>query len=120
MAESNGSTQARIEDFVATHRNDALGDVATRRLHENDRVRIWEMNLAPGEASELHHHQLDYLVVQLEGDRVAGVPPPDSGGSIVYASVEPGRAAFVRRGGREWAFNIGTQRYREILIELKD
>ena len=44
MTESNGSTQARIEDFVATHRNDALGDVATRRLHENDRVRIWEMN----------------------------------------------------------------------------
>ena len=25
-----------------------LGDVATRLLLENDRVRIWEMDLAPG------------------------------------------------------------------------
>ena len=31
-----------------------FGDIATKLLFENDRVRIWEMRLAPGEKSALH------------------------------------------------------------------
>jgi len=57
-----------------------LGGVGTKVLMENDRVRIWEMRLAPGQDSEVHRHDLDYVLVQIDGDRIAGVPEPDSEG----------------------------------------
>ena len=33
-----------------------LGNVATKLLFENEIVRVWEMNLAPGERSDRHRH----------------------------------------------------------------
>ena len=99
-----------------------LGNVATRLLLENDRVRIWEMDLAPGARSATHRHEVDYVLVQIEGDRIAAMPEPDSGGAYteyIEADVVPGKARYIRRGGIETAINIGRRRYREILIELK-
>ena len=99
-----------------------LGDVATRVLFENDRVRIWDMDLEPGARSAIHKHDLDYILVQIEGDRIAGVPEPDTGGAFrdyVEGTVEPGQFRFIARGGIETAVNVGQRRYREILIELK-
>ena len=100
-----------------------LGGIATRLLMENDRVKIWEMDLAPGEESAVHEHTMDYILVLLEGDRIAGVPEPDSAGpynEYIEAEVEPGNYYFIERGGIETARNIGQKRYREIAIELKD
>jgi hypothetical protein len=99
-----------------------LGDVATRLLFENDRVRVWEMELAPGERSATHRHDLDYVLVQLEGDRIAADFEPDTASAHrghVEAAVELGTTRFFARGGIETAVNVGTRRYREILIELK-
>jgi len=100
-----------------------LGDVATKLLFENERVRIWEMRLGPGKEGDVHRHDLDYVLVQIEGDRMAVVPEPDSGGSYrnyLEADVFPGNTIFIERGGIEKAKNVGTRPYREILIELKD
>lgn len=97
-----------------------LGDVATRPLFENDRVGVWEMDLVPGERSATH--DLDYVLVQLEGDRIAADFEPDTAGAHqghVEGTVEPGKTRFIARGGIETAVNVGTRRYREILIELK-
>ena len=99
--------------------DEKCGDVATKMLYENDRVRIWEMNLAPGRACDFHKHDLDYVIVQLAGDRVVGVPKPESGQDVLDGSVKAGRARFVPKGGEEWALNVGNERYREILIEIK-
>jgi hypothetical protein len=99
-----------------------LGNVATRLLYENERVRIWEMDLAPGARSATHRHDLDYLLVQIEGDRIAAEPEPDSGGAYrdyIEADVVPGKVRYISRGGIETAVNVGTRRYREILVELK-
>ena len=99
-----------------------LGNVATRLLFENERVRIWEMDLAPGARSATHRHTLDYVLVQIEGDRIAAVPEPDTAGAYreyIEAEVVPGRARYIARGGIETAANVGQRRYREILIELK-
>jgi predicted metal-dependent enzyme (double-stranded beta helix superfamily) len=99
-----------------------LGDVATKVLYENDRVRIWEMDLAPGERSAIHRHDLDYVIIQLEGDRIAAEPEPDTQGKYreyFQAPVVPGKSIFVARGGIETAVNVGERRYREILVELK-
>ena len=101
-----------------------LGDVATRKVFENERVRVWEMDLAPGASSDVHEHELDYVLVQLEGDKIAGIFEPDTHGSYPPGTVEgdvaPGAAIYIEKGGIEYAKNTGTQRYREILIELKD
>ena len=48
-----------------------LGDVATKLLFENERVKIWEMRLAPGEEGPLHRHERDHILVQIDGDRMA-------------------------------------------------
>ena len=99
-----------------------LGNVGTKLLLENDRVRVWELDLAPGEKSDVHRHDLDYLLVQIEGDRIAAVPEPDTRGrytDYIEAQAMPGTVSYLTRGGIETAVNVGTRRYREILIELK-
>ena len=99
-----------------------LGNVATRILLENDRVRIWELDLAPGAESSTHRHDHDYVLVQIEGDRIAARFEPDTAGpykDYVEGTVEPGKTRFIARGGIETAINVGARRYREILIELK-
>jgi hypothetical protein len=81
------------------------------------------MDLPPGGKSAVHRHDHDYILVQLEGDRIAGDPEPDSVGpynEYVEADVVPGNAIYIERGGIETAVNTGERRYREILIELKE
>jgi hypothetical protein len=100
-----------------------LGDVASRMLFENDRVRVWEMRLEPGEDSAVHRHDLDYLLVQIDGDRIAGIPEPDTAGQYkdyIEGRVQPGNVVYIDRGGIETARNTGDKPYYEILIELKD
>jgi len=101
-----------------------LGDVATRMLFENDRVRVWEMDLAPGASSDVHEHTVDYLLIQLEGDKIAGIFEADTKGpyppGIVEGEVTPGNAIYIEKGGIETAKNTGSRRYREILVELKE
>jgi hypothetical protein len=100
-----------------------MGDVATKVLFENDRVRIWEMRLAPGEASPVHRHDLDYVLVQIDGDTIKGVFEPESAGEYhgeVEAEVVPGQFIYLEKGGVETAVNSGTKPYYEILVELKD
>lgn len=46
------------EDF---ERNEYNGNVGTKLLHENDRVRVWEIRLEPGERLPAHRHVLDYF-----------------------------------------------------------
>jgi Auxin binding protein len=110
-----------MEDMSQPERQ--LGDVADRVVYENDRVRVWEMHLAPGERSAIHRHDLDYVLVFLAGDRIRVEPEPDSGGSyrdVAEFDVPIGKAFFVERGGIETAINAGKDHYRELLIELKD
>ena len=101
-----------------------LGDVATTMLFENDRVRVWELSLPPGASSDAHEHTLDYLLVQLEGDKITGDFEPDTHGAyppgLVEGDVAPGNVFYTEKGGIETARNTGKKPYREILIELKD
>ncbi|TMA30486.1 MAG: hypothetical protein E6J87_18025 [Deltaproteobacteria bacterium] len=76
-----------------------LGDVATKLLFENERVKIWEMRLAPGEQGPLHQQPYD---------------------RYLEADVVPGQYFYIPRGGVEVARNVGKQAYYELLIELKD
>ncbi|HEU4430349.1 MAG TPA: cupin domain-containing protein [Myxococcota bacterium] len=93
-----------------------LGDVANRLLFENELVRVWEMNLAPGERSDRHRHELPYLLCVLEGSRVDAEV---EGRGRVEIPVQPGSVFFVPAGATETAINRSPDRFREILIELK-
>ena len=102
---------------------EALGDVATKLLFENERVKIWEMRLAPGEEGPLHEHHHDHILVQIGGDRMAVVPDPSTKSpysEYLEADVVPGQYFYIPRGGVEVARNVGKQPYYELLIELKD
>jgi hypothetical protein len=101
----------------------ALGDVGTRVVFENDQVRVWTLELAPGEASAPHRHDLDHLLIQVQGDRVAVEPEPDTEGPYkehFEGEVVPGYVLHVDRGGVETARNVGEQPYLEIIVELKE
>ena len=36
-------------------------NIGTRVIAEHDRVKLWELKLDPGEASEWHAHENDYI-----------------------------------------------------------
>ncbi|TMA24797.1 MAG: cupin domain-containing protein [Deltaproteobacteria bacterium] len=93
-----------------------LGNVANKLLFENELVRVWEMDLAPGERSDLHRHDLPYLLCVLEGSRVDA---EIEGSGRVELPVQPGSVFFVPPGATETAINPSGERFREILIELK-
>jgi hypothetical protein len=100
-----------------------LGGVGTKLLFENDRVKVWEMALEPGEESAVHRHELDYVMVQVDGDRMAGVSEPDSEGpypGYIEGDVAPGNVLSAKRGGIETARNVGKKAFYEIIVELKD
>jgi hypothetical protein len=100
-----------------------LGGVGTKLLFENDRVKVWEMRLEPGGESAIHRHELDYLMIQIEGDRMAGVPEADSKGpypDYVEGDIAPGNVLYSTRGGVETARNVGRTPFYEIIVELKD
>ena len=93
-----------------------LGNVANHLLFENERVRVWRMELAPGEASDFHEHTLPYLLCIVEGE---SIDADFEDGRTLHLPVEPGKVFFVPAGARETAVNRSTVRFREILIELK-
>ena len=100
-----------------------LGDVGTRVVYEDEHVRVWQLRLAPGEDSAIHRHELDHLLIQVAGDRIAVIPEPDSEGpyrDYLEADVVPGAIVHVGRGGVETARNVGRRNYLEVIVELKD
>lgn len=113
--------KARLDRFRDEHAGDKLGKVAGRILLEDEKIRIWEMILEPGQASDLHEHTLDYYLVIMDGDEVAGVTPKGSPvDSFVGLVPKEGNTVAIPKGGVEWAWNVGKKTYREILIELKN
>jgi hypothetical protein len=62
-----------------------------------------------------------YILVILEGDRIAAIPEPDTGGDhaeYFEAEVQTPMVVELKKGGIETAKNIGEQRYYELLIEI--
>ena len=94
-----------------------LGDVATRVLFENPKVKIWELDLEPGQSSHWHRHTMDYITVTLQGSHMRVELDDDTS---YETDPQPGQWRFAEMQGPHKAANIGATRYRNILIELKD
>lgn len=52
---------------AAADRGIRLGKVGDRIVLENEYVRVWEVNLQPGETIDFHIHYHPYLVISLGG-----------------------------------------------------
>ena len=96
--------------------SEPLGAIATKVLFENERVKIWTLIVEPGEKSDWHLHQLDYIVVNLEADKVTRELED---GTLELSSPPLGQATFHGEHTVHRVVNNSSGRYRNILIELK-
>lgn len=104
---------------------DKIHQVGDRIVYEDERVRVWELTLEPGAESHVHQHLNDYLMICIEGDRIAaeassGQSNPYGGaiGNFVDIPTQPGHVVFVEGGVTENAINSGKQRYRNLIVEI--
>ena len=71
------------EEFEADQLN---GRIGTRLLSETDRVRVWEIRLAPGERIGFHRHVLDYFWTAITPGRARSHTEDGSVVESVYAA----------------------------------
>ena len=93
--------------------------IGTKLLFENDRVRVWDLRLAPGQSTGLHRHTSDYLYVvigdgKLQARSQDGEPRP-------AMEMKDGEVRFREIHGEDVheAFNAGETPWRNIIVELK-
>jgi hypothetical protein len=93
-----------------------MTQIATRSLFENQDVRVWEMDVAPGDTFGLHHHSNDY-VLYITGGADLRVDDKNFG---PYDFVGHERSVFyIKAGGTESFRNVSATPFREALIEIK-
>lgn len=96
--------------------------VGTRLLFENDRVRVWDLALAPGETLEKHIHRTDYFFIVASGGLIRFADPDDPADfhDIQFADDE---VTFIPIDGEgkidNRLINIGTKPHRNYVVELK-
>jgi beta-alanine degradation protein BauB len=95
-------------------------NVGTELLFENDRVRVWQMVLAPGESSEMHRHEHDYLFVHLTRTKLESRSPGTD--DVRQFDCEDGFVSFsvVGEHGRppHQVTNVADEPHRQIVVEL--
>ncbi|GAA3796685.1 hypothetical protein [Amycolatopsis tucumanensis] len=84
------SPQLRAE-FEA-HAHD--GEVGSRLLSENERVRVWEIRLAPGERWHAHRHVLDYFWTAVNAGRSRQHTSDGTTREVSYVAGETRHFAF--------------------------
>jgi hypothetical protein len=92
--------------------------VGSEVLFENDRIRVWDLRLGPGEEVNLHRHENDYAFVCVTPGRVTVLR---DGRDAETTEVDDGYVEYteVGQGIEHTLRNTGGNEYREILIELK-
>ena len=93
-----------------------LGDIASLVLFENERVKIWNLVVEPGEASPWHLHERDYVTVMVEG---AGLRAEFEDGTSEERAYSPGHWRYHGEHQVHRVVNNTDQRYKNVLIELK-
>ena len=91
--------------------------IGTELVFEDDSVRVWRIDLAPGEKAGWHTHRLDYTSIVIEGDVVER---PNGDGTVDRIEVTPWTIMRGHQGTLRHALrNIGTKRFRNVIVEVK-
>jgi quercetin dioxygenase-like cupin family protein len=92
-----------------------MADVGHKLIFENERVKVWEFTLAPGQTIEAHKHDHDYFFYPIEG----GTLEVTRESGVTRATLEEGKVYYRKGGDTHAAKNVDSRRYHEILVELK-
>lgn len=108
--------------------------IGTRLLFENERVRVWEQALAPGESFPRHRHEHDYVQIVVEGGRAGAqvdeatrawmaAASPDradelAGRDYVEVDLEPDTVLWSTKGSVHDTRNVGATPLRVLVVEL--
>ena len=94
-------------------------EVGSSLLFENERLRIWEMTLGPGEACHLHQHLYDYAFVYVTQSTIEVT---DGDGHAWSNSFGDGFVQFTTVSERgispHMIRNIGEEEHRQVIVEL--
>ena len=93
-----------------------LGNIATNVLFENEHVKIWNLIVEPGEASDWHLHGRDYVTVVVEGD---GLTSEFDDGTSSDSPSSPGTWTYHGDHRVHRVVNNSDTRYVNVLVELK-
>ena len=92
------------------------GPIGNEILFENEQVRVWAMNVPPGDKKAWHRHELPYVIVPLTGGTFE-IESVD--GKIVRPQETVGEALWRDPGEVHELRNLGDAVYRNVLIEIK-
>ena len=95
--------------------------VGTRIMFENERVRVWDLALAPGESLEKHIHRLDYFFI-VESGGLIRFADPDNPADHDDIQFRDDQVTFREVGDGKVdnrLTNIGSTHHRNYVIELK-
>ena len=92
-----------------------MADVGTRMIFENDKIRVWEFTLQPGESVASHRHDYDYFFYPIEG----GTLEVTRASGVTRLDLKAGKVYFRNGGDTHAAKNVDDHRYHEVLVELK-
>lgn len=95
--------------------------VGTRVMYENERVRVWDLSLAPGESLAKHIHRVDYFFI-VESGGLIRFADPDNPADFRDVQFEDDQVTFrAVEGGKvdNQLTNIGAKHHRNYVIELK-
>ncbi len=109
-----------------------MAGVGSRVVFEDDRIKVWEFNLEPGEKTPVHTHEMDYIFYVIDGTTLEVFDKDDNylgpldvaDGDVVALRLEGDELvvegdASVRVPATHSARNGGPHRYREVLVEKK-
>ena len=94
-----------------------LGEIASVVLFENDKVKIWNLIVEPGEASDWHLHGRDYVTVIVESN--GGLEAQFGDGTANESSNAVGDFTYHDSHVVHRVVNNTDKRYKNVLIELK-
>ncbi len=114
--------------------NSVSNKVGSQVVFENDKVRVWDFVLQPGEETPMHRHDHSYIWYAIAGGQLQAEDP--EGNDLGVFDVPTGAVFNIKRDGDRLevvsgsgpsmlfpathkAKNISDTPYREILIEFK-
>jgi beta-alanine degradation protein BauB len=96
--------------------------VGTTLAFENDKVRVWDLALKPGESLAKHIHRTDYFF-SIESGGLIRFADPDNRSDYKDVQFEDGQVTFVDVGADgkvdNQLTNIGSKAHHNYVIELK-
>jgi beta-alanine degradation protein BauB len=96
-------------------------ELGTSVWFENDRIRVWEVLLEPGERGAFHSHTTNYFWTVVEGSR--GLQR-FSDGTFVVRDYLVGETKYLEHSEDEFLIhdleNVGDTRLRFVTVELLD